>query len=115
MLRNEALAECTDEPEARRENEPESPPAPANDDAIRAHAGPRCDRADAPKTNPSPTLGTRCPRRCAPSSTGCWPPTTGRGWQRSAPPAPCGRWAWSRDDLASPEALGRALFRPAAA
>ena len=29
------------------------------------------------KTNPSPTPGTPCRRRCGPSSTGCWRPTTG--------------------------------------
>ena len=31
LLRKEALATCTDEPEAASENEPKSPPAPAND------------------------------------------------------------------------------------
>src|SRR5215217_5950185 len=36
QLRKETLAACTDEPDMASEKEPESPPAPANDDAIPA-------------------------------------------------------------------------------
>ena len=38
QLRKDALAEGTDEPEETLENEPKSPPAPANDDASNARA-----------------------------------------------------------------------------
>ena len=34
LLRREPLAECTDEPETTSQNEPESPPTPANDDLL---------------------------------------------------------------------------------
>src|SRR3954471_6297360 len=37
LLRKEALAACTDDPEPMQENEPKSPPVPANDDAGPRH------------------------------------------------------------------------------
>src|SRR3954453_2972179 len=45
LLRKDALAACTDEPEGASENKPKSPPAPANDDA-----------RTAPEKEPGPDL-----------------------------------------------------------
>ena len=41
QLRREPLAECTDEPEPMPQNEPDSPPIPANDDRSAHVAGPQ--------------------------------------------------------------------------
>ena len=92
QLRRDALAADTGEPEAASRNEPEDPPAPANDAAPVPRACiPPAKRGRG--TNPTTTPGTTCPQARAPSSTGCWPPTTGpacRGW---APPGRCCRGA----------------------
>ena len=93
QLRKEPLAECTDEPERRSQNEPEHPPTPANDDA--------CESAYAGRFRPSERAAERTRARpvgrpaapSAPSWSGCSRPTTGRTWPASPPPAPCCRWA----------------------
>ena len=66
LLRKEALAACTGEPEGASENEPKSPPAPANDDATPCHQPPVRTRR-CPKRNPSPIPGTLCRLRSGPS------------------------------------------------
>ena len=110
LLRKEALAAARTNPRSAPENEPKSPPAPANDDAPPASAGWPFRH---PKRNPSPIPGTPCRRRPAPSWSGCWRRTTGRGWRRSAPPAPCGPWAWSPRTWPRPKRwAGRCSGRP---
>jgi hypothetical protein len=89
LLRKEALA-CTDEPEDASENEPRSPPAPANDDATPGRPGPRAIDGTTAEKNLSPTPGTPCQHLSEPSWTGCWRRTTGRGSRRSVPRARCG-------------------------
>ena len=57
LLRKEALAACTDEPEGASENEPKSLPTPANDDA--RSWPPQIEGRR--KTNPRPIPGTTLP------------------------------------------------------
>ena len=98
----------------RRRTNPSSPPAPANDDAaIRSPADPA--DADARRTNPSPTRGTPCrqPVRAELDrllAADDWP-----GLARLAATGALLPLGLEPADLASPAALGRALFRPAAA
>jgi hypothetical protein len=60
MLRRDALADCTDEPESMSRNEPDDPPEPAN----AAAAIPRCagafDLDDGPQHKPGPTAAMPC-------------------------------------------------------
>ena len=101
---------------AASQNEPEEPAAPANDDAPAPRATADSAARKRCRTNPSGRADRwdELPeRRPAPSSTACSPPTTGRASRGSPPPAPFCRSGLGPADLASPAALGRALFRPA--
>ena len=53
LLRREPLAECTDEPEPMPQNEPDSPPIPANDDRSAHVSGSQYE----PAGPPDPDLG----------------------------------------------------------
>ncbi len=64
QLRKDALAECTDEPEAALENEPGSPQPPANDDASSARVA-------------AELAGASEPRETNPTSPAPWPPYFG--------------------------------------
>ena len=114
LLRKEALAGCTDEPEDATENEPKSPPAPANDDATPGRPGPRAIDGTARKGTRARPLGR--PAACGPRRVG---PAAGGGRLAGARGARCQGalrpLGLEPADLASPAALGRALFRPSAA
>jgi hypothetical protein len=108
LLRKEALA-CTDEPEDASENEPRSPPAPANDDA----ALPEIEGmpANEPTADPWETLPepvrAELDRLLAADD---WPGLAHFGATGALHPL-----GLQPEDLAAPEALGRALFRTPAA
>jgi hypothetical protein len=108
LLRNDALAACTDEPEGASENEPKGHPAPANDDARRHLAPP--DRMPEKEPEPDPWDALPPPIRAELDrllATDDWPGLAALGATGALRPlrlAPA--------DLASPKALGRALFRP---
>ena len=106
LLRKEALAR-TDEPEDVAKNEPKSPAAPANDDAM--PYGPM--RENEPETDPWDALPApvraELERLLAADD---WPRLAALGATGALRPL-----GLEPADLASPEALGRALFRPRAA
>ena len=60
LLRKDALAACTGEPDVAAENEPKSPPVPTNDNARPHHMLAEAAAWHTPKTNLSPTPGARC-------------------------------------------------------
>ena len=101
QLRKEALAECTDEPETLVKNEPKSPPA-ANDDAA-----PSVHRKTNPSTDPwndlPEPIREELDRLLAADD---WPGLARLGATGALRPH-----GLEPEDLASPEALGRALFR----
>ena len=100
QLRRDALAECTDEPEDVPENEPGSPPEPANDDATRGIGEPFVGTAEPLRNEPgstTPTVGNP-PKPLAlaalplPDIWGQprprpWPEGAGRSAVASGPPA----------------------------
>ena len=106
LLRKEALAR-TDEPEDVAKNEPKSPAAPANDDAM--PYGPM--RENEPETDPWDALPApvraELERLLAADD---WPGLAAFGATGALRPL-----GLEPADLASPEALGRALFRREAA
>ena len=74
QLRKDALADCTNEPEGMPENEPESAPAPANDDARQHLPAPGHPLENEPEPDPWDTLPA--PVRAEldrPSATDDWP------------------------------------------
>ena len=103
LLRKEALAEGTREPEAVSENEPERPPMPANDDA-RLHAA-------APEIEPEPDPWDALPAPVRAEldrllAADDWPGLAALGASGALRPL-----GLEPADTASPAALGRALFR----
>ena len=106
LLRKEALAR-TDEPETSEENKPETSPTAANDDAM-----PRCP-AHEKEPEPDPWDALPAPVRAELErllAAGDWPGLAALGATDALRPL-----GLEPADLASPEALGRALFRPVAA
>jgi hypothetical protein len=104
LLRKDALADCRNEPEGASENKPKSPPAPANDDA-------RTPPVAAPEKEPGPD-----PWGALPASVRAeldrllvadnWPGLAALGATGALQPL-----GMQPEDLAAPEALGRALRR----
>ena len=111
QLRKEALAACTDEPEATLPNEPGDPPTPANDHACAAHAVEPADAAQVAKRTPpdaAPTSSRRPdPGRARPAA---------RRRRLAGPGAACRHRRLLplglAPDFVSPSALGRALYAP---
>ena len=86
QLRKDALAECTGEPENVQENEPGSPPAPANDDAPTRPAA-RSSRPTRSRreTNPSPSPLMPSGRSTACRCSTCGGTRVGIRWLRRGP------------------------------
>ena len=116
LLRKEALADARTNPRRMPENEPESPPAPANDDARKHRAAaeliPGARARKRTRARPLGRVAGAGPRRAGPAAGGGR--LAGAGSARGYA-APCGPLGWSPADLASPAALGRALERLMAA
>jgi hypothetical protein len=114
LLRKEALA-CTDEPEDASENEPRSPPAPANDDATPGRPGPRAIDGTTAEKKPEPDPWDALPASVRAEldrllAADDWPGLAALGATGALRPL-----GLEPADLASPAALGRSLFRPSAA
>src|SRR3954449_4038010 len=115
LLRKEALAEGTREPEAISKNEPERPPMPANDDVADSGAP-----QEFPGGGPSPNEPAADPWDALPVpvrteldrllATDDWPGLAALGGTGALHPL-----GLEPADLASPAALGRAIFRQAPA
>ena len=111
-LRKDALAEGTGEPEEALRNEPGSPPAPANDDTLLHRVPGDVTGDDAPRNEPERDPWDDLPgpvrieldRLLAADD---WPGLAALGATGAVRPL-----GLEPEDLASPEALGRALFRP---
>jgi hypothetical protein len=108
LRRNAALAENTCEPETASRNEPEDPPAPANDDA----PAPRESLRNEPEPPPPhdswddlpPATRAELDRLLAADD---WP-----GLSRLGATGALRQLGLEPEDLASPRALGRVLYRP---
>jgi hypothetical protein len=114
LLRKDALADGEVEPEGASENEPKGHPAPANDDATPRHQPPVGNeprREKEPEPDPWDSLPAsvraEADRLLAADD---WPGLAALGGTGAFRPL-----GLAPADLASPEALGRVLFRPAAA
>ncbi|MFL5336586.1 MAG: hypothetical protein ACJ8H8_26270 [Geminicoccaceae bacterium] len=104
-LRKDALAARTDEPGEAPKNEPKRPPAPANDDA-------RLPQASVSEKEPEPDLWDALPVRVRTEldrllADDDWPGLAQLGASGALRPL-----GLEPADLASPDALGRAIFRP---
>jgi hypothetical protein len=110
QLRKEAFADGTDEPDVAPEKEPERPPAPANDDAARR--GPALQAIEGtPENGPAADPWDALPEPVRAELDGLlaaddWPGLAALGATGALRPL-----GLRPEDLASPEALGRALFR----
>ena len=110
LLRKEALAR-TDEPDEARKNEPKSPPPAANDDVTPRPPGIEATHENKPEPDPWDALPA--PVRAELDrllAAGDWPGLAALGATGALRPL-----GLEPADLASPDALGRALFRREAA
>jgi hypothetical protein len=111
QLRKEGLAACTDEPEEVLENEPKSPPAPANDDTRKHRPATDTIPGAVPENEPEsdPWDALSAPVRAELDrllASDDW-----RGPALLGATAALHTLGLQPEDLASPQALGRALFR----
>jgi hypothetical protein len=112
ILRREPLAECTGEPEATSQNEPGRPPPAANDDASIAHAAADRTRAAASQNNPEPAPMGELPELIRAELDRLLAADDWQGLARLAAGGALLPLGLGPADLASPAALGRALFAP---
>ncbi len=115
LLRRESLTDCMGEPERMSQKEPERPPEPANDDASLQHAPARSSNPHGSQNQPEPVPADELPEAASAEldrllAADDWP-----GLARFAATGALLPLGLGPADLASPEALGRALYRPEAA
>jgi hypothetical protein len=114
LLRKDALANGKDEPESTLEMEPGSTSIPANDDAALGHTAPPPVEG-MPENEPAADTWDALPDSVRAELDGLlaaddWPGLAALGATGALRPL-----GLEPEDLASPEAIGRALFRPRAA
>ncbi|MFL5333609.1 MAG: hypothetical protein ACJ8H8_10625, partial [Geminicoccaceae bacterium] len=108
-LRKDALAARTDEPGEAPENEPKRPPAPANDDA-------RLPQTSVSEKEPAPDPWDALPAAVRSELDRLLEDDNWPGLAKLGASGALRSLGLQPADLASPEALGKALFRsPAAA